>query len=320
MGCDRNEMDGKIPEILSFADIGSFIHQPARTYSTGMLMRLAFAAAINVDPDILIIDEALAVGDVRFQQKCFRKIREFGLRNKTIVFVSHDMGAIVNLCGRVIWLKDNRIFRSGEPNRISREYIACMAYDSQTSDARAGGRSGYADDDRLSSGVRWEDASGCSSFGEGGAQIKSAAFYLRDSGLSADMIHGGEQAVFALKIEVKTDIQFPIIGFVVKDEFGNSMLGVNTAVYGKPARPLLNGESLIVEFGFKFPLLKNGHYMFSPAIAEGTRENHIQHHWVHDVCITRVANEDIRHTMGCCVVVERVDVVLEAAELAEAEC
>jgi ABC-type polysaccharide/polyol phosphate transport system ATPase subunit len=109
--------------IEEFADIGEFFDQPVKTYSSGMFVRLAFAAAINVDPDILIVDEVLAVGDIRFQQKCFRKIREFIEKDITIIFVSHDMGAIANLCNRVMWLKDNRIYRWGNPEEVISEYV-----------------------------------------------------------------------------------------------------------------------------------------------------------------------------------------------------
>jgi ABC-type polysaccharide/polyol phosphate transport system ATPase subunit len=310
MGRDRHEMSERLASIQAFADIKDFIRQPVKTYSTGMFMRLAFASAIDVDPDVMIIDEALAVGDMRFQQKCFRKIKEISQQGKTILFVSHDMGAVVNLCHRAIWLKDNTIHRSGPPDEIAREYIAEMAYGSPTRGGQARGR---RPDSEPSDAPLWEDTSRCSSFGDGGAQIKKAAFSLRDTGRSAAVLQGGEDVVFAVEISVGSDLQLPIIGFVIKDELGNSMLGINTSVYAAPMRPLLKGEDVRVEFRFKFPLFKNGSYSFSPAIADGTQDNHVQHHWVHDVCVIQVASPNPKHTIGCYLVVEDAQIELKPA-------
>lgn len=130
-GFTREEMDEKLESIISFADIGQFIGQPAKMYSSGMFVRLAFAAAINIDPDVLIIDEALSVGDMRFQKKCLEKIDDFREQGKTILFCSHDMHAVGELCNRVVWLKDGQVAEIGEPAKVISSYVSMMS-DSQS--------------------------------------------------------------------------------------------------------------------------------------------------------------------------------------------
>lgn len=132
MGYTKDEIDKKVDNIISFADIGEFINQPVKTYSSGMFVRLAFAVAINIDPEVLIVDEALSVGDMRFQQKCFRKLREFKEDDKTILLVSHDLGAVINFCDRVIWLWDGEVYQIGKSDNVGKRYISYMAYDSIT--------------------------------------------------------------------------------------------------------------------------------------------------------------------------------------------
>ena len=118
IGFSKEEIDSKLDDILTFADIGDFIYQPVKTYSIGMFVRLAFAVAINIDPDILIVDEALSVGDVFFQAKCYRKFEEFKQKGKTIVFVSHDLNSISRYCDRVILLNKGNILDEGDPKKI----------------------------------------------------------------------------------------------------------------------------------------------------------------------------------------------------------
>ena len=118
IGFTKEEIDSKLEDILTFADIGDFIYQPVKSYSSGMFVRLAFAVAINIDPDILIVDEALSVGDVFFQAKCYRKFEDFKRQGKTIVFVSHDLNSISRYCDRVILLNKGNILDEGEPKKI----------------------------------------------------------------------------------------------------------------------------------------------------------------------------------------------------------
>ena len=126
MGCTKSQMNERIAEIINFADIGDFIDQPVKIYSSGMFVRLAFAAAVHVDPDILIIDEALAVGDVLFQKKCVDFMRNFKERGKTILFVSHDIFTVKSFCSRLILINDGKIVAIGEPDEVANRYYQIM--------------------------------------------------------------------------------------------------------------------------------------------------------------------------------------------------
>ena len=123
MGYSREEMEAKVDNILQFADIGEFIYQPVKTYSSGMFARLAFAVAINVEPEILIVDEALSVGDVRFQMKCMNKMKEMMSGGTTVLFVSHDINAIKRFCSRAIWLQHGKVIESGDVNYVTDKYL-----------------------------------------------------------------------------------------------------------------------------------------------------------------------------------------------------
>ena len=129
MRVSREEIEKKIPEILAFADIGDYIHQPVKTYSSGMFVRLAFAVAINVDPDILIVDEALAVGDARFQLKCMDKFLEFVERGKTILFVTHDVNTVKRFCSRCIWLNQGQLIMDGNTDEVTDKYLDFLKSD-----------------------------------------------------------------------------------------------------------------------------------------------------------------------------------------------
>ena len=257
-----------------------------------MFFRLAFSVAINVDPDILIIDEALAVGDIRFTQKCFRKIEEFRGKRKTILFVSHDPGTIIKFCSTSIWLKEGEIFQSGNPDDIVKKYVAYMIFDSETNEGEK--NTSISPNECLNPGmnkIEWDDVRRRSSFGEGGAEIKRAALYSKDFQRKLNVLEGGEKVIFLVEIEAKIDILFPIVGFVLKDRLGNKITGCNSHIIGLNLDKFQKGEVKIVYFEFEFPHLTNGSYLFSPAIAEGTQCNHIQHHWVHDAYIVEVNSE-----------------------------
>jgi len=132
MGFSHEEMESKIDAILEFADIGEFIHQQVKTYSSGMFARLAFSVAINVEPEILIVDEVLSVGDMRFQQKCIRKMEKLADYGVTILFVTHDTGLINKFCNRAIWIKDGEIKNIGSSSQITKEYFSFMSFGLET--------------------------------------------------------------------------------------------------------------------------------------------------------------------------------------------
>lgn len=301
LGCSEDETNARMDDILEFADIGEFVRQPVKTYSSGMFVRLAFAVAINVDPDILIVDEALSVGDYRFRQKCMRRFNSFLNANKTILFVTHDYGAVEQFCTRAIWLKDGAVCQDGNPTDVCKDYVSFMSYgetankeirvnadpivDHSKSVSSPGGTT---DNKRL----EWQDTDGCSSFGQGGAIISKVAFYSKSDGKRIDVFEGGKRVVFCVEIVCKTKIDSPIVGFHLSNAKGVHLLGLNNAAAGIMLGPMLDGDVKNVEFEFDFPYLRDGRYSFSPAIADGTPAEHVQHHWVHDAYVLMIASHD----------------------------
>jgi ABC-type polysaccharide/polyol phosphate transport system ATPase subunit len=297
MGIPRAEMEKRLDEILAFADIGEYIHQPVKRFSSGMFVRLAFAVAVHVDPEILIIDEALSVGDMRFQQKCYRRIRDFKQAGVTILFVSHDMGAVINFCDRCLWLKDGKVERDGVPVEVVRAYSAYMNYDANEAPA--------APVKQLPAETSaWTDVSAFASFGDRGAEIARVLFSRKGQNASLEVLRGGEDVEFAMEVVFHQDMPDPLYGLLIKDNYGNQIIGINSFVYEFDCKPRKKGEKVVFKFGFQWPQVRNGEYTLSAAIAEGTQDTHIEHHWVHDALVVQVANNGPRHRLGCYVVVD----------------
>lgn len=284
MGYTKEEIDAKLDDILSFADIGDFIYQPVKTYSSGMFVRLAFAVAINVDPEILIVDEALAVGDMRFQQKCIRRINSFRENGKNILFVSQDTGSINNFCDKAMWLHNGGIREYGETEPITKRYFSYMAYGLEVVRQSQNQKYSNGKDSSEDMRIEWDDVSHCESFGDGGAKITHVALYDGETGEKIGALEGGEKIRFYVKISVIRDIENPIVGFMLKDRLGNAVTGANSFVYRNTSQigEFKRDQIKIIMFEFKVPHFGNGRYLLSPAIAEGTQQNHIQLHWVND--------------------------------------
>lgn len=309
-GFSEQEIDQKIDDILAFADIGEFINQKVRTYSSGMFVRLAFAVAVQVDPDILIVDEALSVGDMRFQQKCFRKMKAFKESGKTVLFVTHDQGTVTNFCDYVYWIKDGEIFDQGIPAEVVKKYISFMSYGMDTMETVEGPDQNtilektngptpeITAGDGFSKEIEWLDIKDCSSFGEGGATISGVALYHRNYHEKVNVIKGGEPVVFFMKLQINQNLENLGIGISVNDHLGNTVFAIPSFVYDFNFPKLTKGTSLCCKILFDFPKIKNGKYVISCAVAEGNMASHVQHHWIHDVCFVEVANPDLRYSLG----------------------
>ena len=195
MGYSREQVDAFLPAILDFADIGAFAENPVKTYSSGMFVRLAFAVAVNVDPDVLVLDEVLAVGDVRFQQKCIRKIQDFQQRGKTILFVTHDTGAVVRFCSEAIWLDQGAIREIGNPDTVVRNYLAFM--NQEGADVPVGmegvSSSPVVDTrDAAPADIPWSPVEARESFGVRGAVVQRVALCHAGTFCTADGLLGTE--------------------------------------------------------------------------------------------------------------------------------
>lgn len=290
LGLTQKETEDRLQAILDFADIGEFIDQPVKTYSSGMAMRLAFAVIAHVDADVLIIDEALAVGDAYFQQKCFRWLREFQARG-TLLFCGHDPGAIVNLCSRAIWLDRGAVRMQGPAKGITEAYLAFInsaAMGLAESTVRVAPTLAGAPQETTA--VDAPDAvPGMSplaeegtSFGSGLARITALGF-TDTEGQPLGLVMGGSEVVLTLRIHAHGDIPGAIAGFVIKDRLGQSVLGENTFEPGvMPVCDVPAGWIAHASFRFIMPDLAPGKYSISPAFASGTQMDHVQHHWVND--------------------------------------
>jgi len=307
LGASREEMEQKLDAILDFADIGDFVHQPVKTYSSGMLVRLAFAVIANMDPDILIVDEALAVGDAFFVQKCMRFIRRFQGNGGTLLFVSHDTGAVVNLCNKAILLKHGSIVKEGTPKKVLDYYLAMTYEGEQKIDGFSLSVADFSENKKenaceyrdmrssfINSSVLRNDIEVfCfnpeqESFGTGDAEVKSVRI-LDKEGVPLSWVVGGEDVVLEIQCLAYKDIHLPIVGFVIKDRLGQVVFSDNTyLVFRDNPVCVHSGETLVARFEFHLPVLPTGDYTISPAIAEGTQDKHVQHHWLHDAMVLKV--------------------------------
>lgn len=306
LGLSNEEIDVRFDDIVAFADIGNFIEQPVKTYSSGMMVRLAFAVIAHVDADILVVDEALAVGDAFFTQKCMRFLRNF-MKTGTVLFVSHDTGAVVNLCNKVILLNHGQVAETGKPKDVIKHYLAMLYESSQEvcevqtdetiiSAGQVQNPSEYRDmrEALINASTLRNDIEvfqfkhDQAGFGTGDAKIVSVRL-LDQGGEPLSWVVGGEDVILDIRCLAHEDILRPIVGFQFKDRLGQVVFGDNTfLVYQHSPQRVSQGNELIVRFEFRLPVLPTGDYSITVAVAEGSQDNHVQHHWMHDALIVRV--------------------------------
>lgn len=311
-GLTKAEVDEKFEAIAEFADIGDFLDQSVKTYSSGMYVRLAFACAVNVEPDILIVDEALSVGDIRFKHKCFRKIESFREAGKTVLMVTHDIWSVKSFCDNAIWINDGKIEQIGKAEAVVRDYSSFMNYGlvstgpvvSKGTKAQSGNEASFDTE------IPWEEISQCPSFGDGGAIIKRVAFYGKDDFKKISVLEGGESVVFSLDIEVKEVLDAPIVACRLANKYGMSIFGISNVTIGEELRALNAGERIVVNFEFVFPKLGNGHYVIAAAIANGPQQAAVQQHFVHEAYIIQVLSQSEAAKMGHCLVLEQIGISL----------
>ena len=302
LGLSREETDARFDDIIAFADIGDFIEQPVKTYSSGMMVRLAFAVIAHVDADILVIDEALAVGDAVFTQKCMRYLRRF-MEQGTVLFVSHDTGSVSNLCQKAAWL-DHGVMRmhdiAAEVIKAYAEYCVQEIYgdsvklDSVRSEKSVSAQMIKNKVDQETKISFYEDIANSDGWKTGAAEIQSVSIMQAD-GPPATTLAGGERLRLRIEVAVHQTLSSPIVGFFVKDRLGQSLFGENTYTYVQPPCLVEAGGKIVAEFVFALPLLPNGEYSMTIAIADGDPYNHVQHHWLHDAVILHVQSPKLRY-------------------------
>jgi lipopolysaccharide transport system ATP-binding protein len=282
LGLSREETLARMADILAFADIGEFVDQPVKTYSSGMAMRLAFAVIAHVDADVLIVDEALAVGDAMFQQKCFRWLRGFQERG-TLLFCGHDMGAVVNLCQRAIWLDRGRVRMMGAAQEVAEAYGVFVARESMgLADAPA---ETVEPAPAPSAPPELVPLAGRDSFGSGLVRITHAGLALA-GGPARLWFQGGETLELTLRLEASAPVDGLILGYTLKDRLGQAVAGGNTlALVGAPSLDARPGVPWLARLRFDLPRLAPGDYALACAVASGTQAQHVQHHWVHEALV-----------------------------------
>jgi lipopolysaccharide transport system ATP-binding protein len=304
LGLSKEQVGSRFDDIVAFADIDAFIDQPVKTYSSGMYVRLAFAVIAHVDADILIIDEALAVGDIFFQQKCMRYLRGHQAKGGTVVFVSHDTSAVINLCDRAVFLQKNKAPVVGKTDEICRMYIKNLYADRSTGHdnkheiiLNTPAATGIGSDkkrERMDVAI-FEGAAqteniirlgpfrpDAESFGNAGGKITDAWFEdAQESRLGA--VHGGDQVVLSLNAVALKALRYAAFGIMIKDRLGQYIFteGTDLAYRSNPIS-MEAGQSVLVKFSFLMPVLIQGDYSINIAFADGVGDEHIQHHWIND--------------------------------------
>ena len=291
MGFSEEEINAKMDDILSFADIGDFVHQPVKTYSSGMFVRLAFAVAINIDPEILIVDEALSVGDVFFQVKCYHKFEEFKKMGKTILFVSHDLGSISKYCDRVILLNKGVKEAEGKPKEIVDLYKQLMAQNDAPTDVpktvvennQQGMWKQY-----LNNNPKFQD------YGEKHGEIVDYAI-IDETGKITSNIQKNTEFTIKMKVRFHKELQEPIFAFTIKDLQGTEVTGTNTMYEDIPVGPVKAGEERVIEFKQNMNL-QGRDYMLSLGCVGFFSNKFVVYHRLYDVCDIHVISD--KNTVG----------------------
>lgn len=277
MGFSKKEIDEKMDNILSFADIGDYVYQPCKTYSSGMFVRLAFAVAINIDPEILIVDEALSVGDVFFQAKCYQKFEEFKKLGKTILFVSHDLSSISKYCDRVVLLNQGEKLGEGTPKEMIDAYKRVLV----------GQYSEEENDENKAEGVN----PNLLEYGEKSAVIENYGI-TDEKGVKTTAIVKGSKFTIHMDVDFKEDIAAPIFAFSIKNIKGTEITGTNTMYEKAFLEPVSKGERKRVTFTQEMNL-QGGEYLLSLGVTGFDGSDFKVYHRLYDVInITVISDKD----------------------------
>lgn len=304
IGFSKKEIDERLQDILDFADIGDYVYQPVKTYSSGMFVRLAFAVAINIDPEILIVDEALSVGDVFFQAKCYHKFEEFKEMGKTIVFVSHDLSSISKYCDRVILLNKGSKLGEGSPKDMIDAYKQVLVGQYVLPDDE--GHGGLLDDaeirEKVSTSVKG-NKTGRDSAADSGVnpelleygnkKAEITEYYLTDrNGTKTTAAIKGQESTIHMRVAFREDCPAPIFAYTIKNIKGTEITGTNTMVERAFLEPVKAGEEKLVTFTQRV-CLQGGEYLLSLGVTGYEGEEFTVYHRLYDVLnLTVVSDKD----------------------------
>ena len=287
IGMTKEEIAKRIDAIIDFSELGEFIDEPLKTYSSGMMMRLAFSIAIHSDPQILIVDEALSVGDAHFSAKCTKALRELKEKELSIIYVSHDLNSLKLLCDRMLLLDKGEIVYEGEPESVINKYNFLIA--------------------KLNKSQENIQLQNDCSYGTFDVQIKNVRVYGIDS--KSSVISSGEEGVIEIEIESKKDLSQKTIGILIRDRFGQDIFGTNSYYYDKTIDFRKNGKYRV---SFRMPFnLGPGKYTVTAAIHSGLRHSEECLHWVDKAASFEIAGYIDRFFIGVCRLTPTIEIEVD---------
>jgi len=269
LGLSKAEIAGRLETILDFAEIRSYIDQPIKTYSTGMVMRLAFAVAVHLDPDIFLVDEALAVGDIYFRQRSMRKIHELRARGVTIVFASHEISDVNALGERTLWLRKGRVEQIGETGEVTARYLAALIEKDAAYVRRQERGSGPARPPSAPPQLARGLPAGLRRYGNGCAEIIGLSV-VDEQGRELESIRTPSRIVVRVSARARDLVRLPILGIELRNAGGIEVSGTNTAREGFELAPLRPGDACTADFHLSLPELAPSKFTFSAGVADGT--------------------------------------------------
>lgn len=272
MGYTKEEVDKKLDDILEFADIGDFINQAVKTYSSGMFVRLAFAVAISVEPDILVIDEALSVGDVFFQQKCYKKIKELAGK-ATVLIVSHDLNAMTKFCERIIVMSKGEKVYDGDPNEAIAKYFklkqGALRDEKKIADMSDTAFDLYKKPDESQYSGKLD-------------VVIEKYFYSIENEPFSEVCQKDDEFKVSMVINSNIDIDYPIVGFQIRDKYGNEVFGQTSLTSPVEQASIKQGRN-IINFSFDWPEIREGDYFITLGIGSGTDVlNQVEECWINN--------------------------------------
>ncbi len=305
LGLTQAEVESKFDEIAAFADIGDFIDEPVKTYSSGMFVRLGFAIAINVEPDILIIDEALSVGDGIFVHQCMAKIKDFQEKGGTLLFVSHDIGSVTRLCKQAYWLKTGSIFQQDTAAEVGKSYqawmldtinvntkrkqkrkatlsgvrVAASAEKTGADEPNKNGDFARKENQNLFTNKPFLNFSNAKRAGSGRCEI-SHIEVLDSNRNRISFVMPSDEITIHIKATAHDFIESPMVGVQMFDRLRTAIVGWNTFQYDYPLPSLNPKQQIIVEFKMQWPSISGGSYILEPAIADGSQHSNETLDWV----------------------------------------
>ena len=280
LGLSRAEIDARFSQIIAFAEIGEFLEQPVKTYSSGMVVRLAFAVAIHVDPEILLVDEALAVGDIYFRQRCLRKVHELRQQGVTILFVSHSMGDVKAIGDRTLWLEHGRIQDLGPTDAVVGRYLAAMAdKDAAYLELKPAPVSSADRPSVQAPEVVTHIPNVDHRHGDRRAEVIGIAV-LDVHGRPLPALEPNARCVVRISARATQPVGQPNIGFMLRNHLGLDFAGTNTLRENIELEPMEPGDTVTVDFHLDLPELYPSAFSFSPAIADGNLTHYKMCDWI----------------------------------------